>query len=146
MKFYYYLIHPLCILHNIHSSPFIFFPFKPSFMYICFLFLPSVIHSVTILSSFYHSSSALFLQVLYRGLKRRKIASTRLNCESSRSHSIFTIRVVQVRLSTCLGTDLYVLITISYKKKKAHCVHVFVFCQLLHVPDYLSFTMSPGTP
>ncbi|XP_045129221.1 kinesin-like protein KIF23 isoform X1 [Portunus trituberculatus] len=38
------------------------------------------------------------LEVLYRGLKRRKIASTRLNCESSRSHSIFTIRLLQAPL------------------------------------------------
>ncbi|XP_071535053.1 kinesin-like protein KIF23 isoform X2 [Panulirus ornatus] len=38
------------------------------------------------------------LEVLYKGQKRRKIAYTRLNCESSRSHSIFTIRVVQAPL------------------------------------------------
>ncbi|KAK3876291.1 hypothetical protein Pcinc_018919 [Petrolisthes cinctipes] len=38
------------------------------------------------------------LEVLHRGQKRRKIAYTRLNCESSRSHSIFTIRVVQAPL------------------------------------------------
>ncbi|XP_050689263.1 kinesin-like protein KIF23 isoform X5 [Eriocheir sinensis] len=38
------------------------------------------------------------LEVMYRGLKRRKTASTHLNCESSRSHSIFTIRVVQAPL------------------------------------------------
>ncbi|XP_053648814.1 kinesin-like protein KIF23 isoform X1 [Cherax quadricarinatus] len=38
------------------------------------------------------------LEVLYKGDKRRKIAYTRLNCESSRSHSIFTIRVVQAPL------------------------------------------------
>ncbi|CAL4240543.1 unnamed protein product, partial [Meganyctiphanes norvegica] len=33
--------------------------------------------------------------VLHAGQKRRRIAHTRLNCESSRSHSIFSIRVVQ---------------------------------------------------
>ncbi|XP_042224138.1 kinesin-like protein KIF23 isoform X1 [Homarus americanus] len=38
------------------------------------------------------------LEILYKGQKRRKIAYTRLNCESSRSHSIFTIRVVQAPL------------------------------------------------
>nr|XP_027230182.1 kinesin-like protein KIF23 isoform X1 [Penaeus vannamei] len=38
------------------------------------------------------------LEVLYKGQRRRKIAYTRLNCESSRSHSIFTIRVVQAPL------------------------------------------------
>ncbi|CAL4093647.1 unnamed protein product, partial [Meganyctiphanes norvegica] len=35
------------------------------------------------------------LDVLHAGQKRRRIAHTRLNCESSRSHSIFSIRVVQ---------------------------------------------------
>ncbi|XP_045585184.2 kinesin-like protein KIF23 isoform X1 [Procambarus clarkii] len=38
------------------------------------------------------------LEILYKGEKRRKIAYTTLNCESSRSHSIFTIRVVQAPL------------------------------------------------
>lgn len=38
------------------------------------------------------------LDVLHAGQKRRRIAHTRLNCESSRSHSIFTIRVVQAPL------------------------------------------------
>ncbi|MCL4123359.1 UNVERIFIED_CONTAM: hypothetical protein GTU68_011918, partial [Idotea baltica] len=35
------------------------------------------------------------LEVLVKGQKRRKVAHTRLNCESSRSHSVFTIRIVQ---------------------------------------------------
>ncbi|KAK3602017.1 hypothetical protein CHS0354_027020 [Potamilus streckersoni] len=34
-------------------------------------------------------------EVLYRGQKRRKVAHTSLNAESSRSHSIFNIRLVQ---------------------------------------------------
>ncbi|XP_064077220.1 LOW QUALITY PROTEIN: kinesin-like protein KIF23 [Macrobrachium nipponense] len=38
------------------------------------------------------------LELLYRGQKKRKIAYTRLNCESSRSHSIFGIRIVQAPL------------------------------------------------
>lgn len=35
-------------------------------------------------------------EVFYRGQNRKKIAHTTLNNESSRSHSIFTIRLVQV--------------------------------------------------
>ncbi|RXG67805.1 Kinesin-like protein KIF23 [Armadillidium vulgare] len=34
-------------------------------------------------------------EVLAKGQKRRKVAHTRLNCESSRSHSIFNVRIVQ---------------------------------------------------
>ena len=36
------------------------------------------------------------LEALRRGQRRRKVAHTTLNTESSRSHSVFTIRVVQV--------------------------------------------------
>lgn len=35
-------------------------------------------------------------EVFYRGQKRKRMAHTALNTESSRSHSIFTIRLVQV--------------------------------------------------
>ncbi|KAB7501097.1 Kinesin-like protein KIF23 [Armadillidium nasatum] len=35
------------------------------------------------------------VEVLAKGQKRRKVAHTRLNCESSRSHSIFNVRIVQ---------------------------------------------------
>ncbi|KAA0196639.1 hypothetical protein HAZT_HAZT004295 [Hyalella azteca] len=38
------------------------------------------------------------LELLSKGQKRRKVAHTSLNAESSRSHSIFTIRVVQCPL------------------------------------------------
>ncbi|XP_021341173.1 kinesin-like protein KIF23 isoform X2 [Mizuhopecten yessoensis] len=38
------------------------------------------------------------LNILYRGQKRRKVAHTALNAESSRSHSIFNIRLVQAPL------------------------------------------------
>ena len=41
-------------------------------------------------------SPAEALEALYKGQKRRKVAHTSLNAESSRSHSIFTIRIVQV--------------------------------------------------
>ncbi len=37
-------------------------------------------------------------EVLYRGQKRRRVAHTQLNQESSRSHSVFTIRLVQAPL------------------------------------------------
>lgn len=35
-------------------------------------------------------------EVFYRGQNRKRMAYTNLNAESSRSHSIFTIRLVQV--------------------------------------------------
>ena len=36
--------------------------------------------------------------MLFAGQKRRKVAHTALNTESSRSHSVFTIRLVQAPL------------------------------------------------
>ncbi|VDI65837.1 kinesin family member 23 [Mytilus galloprovincialis] len=43
-------------------------------------------------------------EVLYKGQKRRKVAHTALNAESSRSHSIFNIRLVQAPLDA--NTDM----------------------------------------
>lgn len=37
-------------------------------------------------------------EAFYRGQRKKRVANTMLNSESSRSHSVFTIRVVQVRL------------------------------------------------
>ncbi len=37
-------------------------------------------------------------EVLYRGQKMRRVANTQLNQESSRSHSVFTIKLVQAPL------------------------------------------------
>lgn len=37
-------------------------------------------------------------QLFYKGQRRKRMAQTNLNEESSRSHSIFTIRLVQVSL------------------------------------------------
>ena len=37
-------------------------------------------------------------EVLYQGQKLRRVAQTQLNTESSRSHSVFTIRVVMAPL------------------------------------------------
>lgn len=42
-------------------------------------------------------SSEEAFDVFQRGQRKRHIAHTALNAESSRSHSIFTIRLVQVR-------------------------------------------------
>lgn len=39
------------------------------------------------------------INLFYKGKKRRRMASTYLNAESSRSHSIFTIRLVQAKSS-----------------------------------------------
>lgn len=36
-------------------------------------------------------------EALYKGQKKKRMAESHLNVESSRSHSIFTIRLVQVR-------------------------------------------------
>ena len=45
------------------------------------------------------------LETFYRGQKQRKTAETQLNMESSRSHSIFTLRVVAVPMDA-LGEDI----------------------------------------
>lgn len=37
-------------------------------------------------------------EVLYKGQRRRRVAHTQLNHESSRSHSVFTVRLVQAPL------------------------------------------------
>ena len=44
-------------------------------------------------------------EVLYQGQKQRRVAQTQLNQESSRSHSVFTIRLVQAPLDHC-GKDI----------------------------------------
>ena len=44
-------------------------------------------------------------EVLYHGQKQRRVAQTQLNEESSRSHSVFTIRLVQAPLDHC-GKDV----------------------------------------
>lgn len=38
------------------------------------------------------------LEAFYKGLKRKRMAHTNLNAESSRSHSVFTIRLVHVNI------------------------------------------------
>ena len=45
------------------------------------------------------------LETFYRGQKQRKTAETQLNIESSRSHSIFTLRMVAVPMDA-LGEDI----------------------------------------
>ena len=45
------------------------------------------------------------LETFYRGQKQRKTAETQLNIESSRSHSIITLRVVAVPMDA-LGEDI----------------------------------------
>ncbi|CAH1789923.1 unnamed protein product [Owenia fusiformis] len=51
-------------------------------------------------------SSEEALEVLWKGQKRRKVAHTALNTESSRSHSVFNIRLVQAPLDP-LGEEVY---------------------------------------
>ena len=38
-------------------------------------------------------------EVFHRAQRRRRVAHTALNAESSRSHSVFTIRLVQVKIT-----------------------------------------------
>ncbi|XP_039277523.1 kinesin-like protein KIF23 [Nilaparvata lugens] len=45
------------------------------------------------------------LDIFYRGQKRRRLAHTALNTESSRSHSVFTIRLVQAPLDVSGGGE-----------------------------------------
>ena len=52
-------------------------------------------------------------EVLYRGQKQRRVAQTQLNQESSRSHSVFTIRLVQAPLDHC-GKDVLQVNCIVY--------------------------------
>nr|XP_053637622.1 kinesin-like protein KIF23 [Cherax quadricarinatus] len=56
-----------------------------------------------VLSEGFKSTICMFMdcievEVMVKGQKRRKVATTNLNLESSRSHSIFSIRVVQAPL------------------------------------------------
>ena len=51
-------------------------------------------------------SVAEALDVLEKGQRRRRVAQTSLNAESSRSHSIFTIRVVQIPVSVDMPDDM----------------------------------------
>ncbi|CAG0882376.1 unnamed protein product [Darwinula stevensoni] len=51
-------------------------------------------------------SVAEALDVLEKGQRRRRVAQTSLNAESSRSHSIFTIRVVQIPVSVDIPEDM----------------------------------------
>lgn len=37
-------------------------------------------------------------EAFYRGQRKKRVANTMLNAESSRSHSVFSIRLVQVSL------------------------------------------------
>ena len=43
-------------------------------------------------------SSDEAFEVFQRGQRRRRVAHTALNAESSRSHSVFTVRLVQVKI------------------------------------------------
>ena len=91
-------------------------------------------------------SDGVLLPVVCVGQKRRKVANTALNTESSRSHSVFCIRVVQAPLDTrgeqvlqvCHDTPLaslhfYIMISVDlsgmvYVIQGSHsCYKVLVF-------------------
>lgn len=52
------------------------------------------VHAVTEIEV---KSSDEAFEIFQRGQRRRRVAHTALNAESSRSHSVFTIRLVQVK-------------------------------------------------
>lgn len=49
-------------------------------------------------------------EVLAKGQKRRRVAHTTLNAESSRSHSVFNIRVVQAPLDYQVRFTIVILL------------------------------------
>lgn len=55
------------------------------------------VHSVTEVEV---KSTEEAFEAFYKGQKRKRMAITTLNSESSRSHSVFTIRLVQVCTSS----------------------------------------------
>ena len=63
------------------------------------------------------------LELMLRAQKRRYVASTDLNAESSRSHSIFTIRVVQAAYDPT-AEDFNPRVGFY----KLTCVFLYVFC------------------
>lgn len=56
------------------------------------------------------------LELFYKGQRRRKVANTALNTESSRSHGVFTIRVVQAPLDQ-QGAEILQVRNLLYKTK-----------------------------
>ena len=63
-------------------------------------------------------------EVLYHGQKQRRVAQTQLNQESSRSHSVFTVRLVQAPLDHCGKDVLQVKIIITHPD----CLYLFESC------------------
>lgn len=53
-------------------------------------------------------------EVLAKGQKRRRVAHTTLNAESSRSHSVFNIRVVQAPLDYQVRFTIVILLCYNY--------------------------------
>lgn len=49
------------------------------------------------------SSPEEAFEVFYKGQKRKHIAQTTLNTESSRAHTVFNIRVVQVKFNVFIS-------------------------------------------
>lgn len=60
------------------------------------------VHSVTEMEV---KSTEEAFEAFYKGQKRKRMAVTTLNSESSRSHSVFTIRLVQV----CVYSKQFIL-------------------------------------
>ena len=61
--------------------------------------------------------------VLFRGQKQRRVACTQLNDESSRSHSVLTIRIVQAPLDYC-GKEVLQVSMIIMAVDHVHVQHI----------------------
>ena len=80
-------------------------------------------------NAFLFTIIVMLFDMFLKGQKRRKVAHTALNTESSRSHSVFNIRLVQAPLDP-RGEE--VLQVIFFKKKKEAMAKCYSFrCQLL---------------
>lgn len=69
------------------------------------------VHAVTEIEV---KSSDEAFEVFQRGQRRRRVAHTALNAESSRSHSVFTIRLVQVNIKPIAKMFVPVAPAVSY--------------------------------
>lgn len=76
------------------------------FVFCLFFFCGRYVHAVTEIEVRSANEAA---ELLTKGQKRRRVAHTTLNAESSRSHSVFNIRVVQAAL------DSQVIVILQYR-------------------------------
>ena len=81
------------------------------------------------------------IELMHRAQKRRVVAYTDLNSESSRSHSIFTVRVVQAPFdSTINDFNPKVVIFISFIS-----ILNLYFCFQVKISDSCKSTVNGGS-